>query len=280
MPSALKPNNNKKKDCSFGTLYDKEWRGICQKGDGLRYGNGLIKNYTKLIRGIKVFKELPHYLHQTYPKGAPIYEYACSAGHEASSIVISLFNGFKPEEAKTFLPIKAFDCNPKVLKLAAKQKLLLEPWEKCAVNQFKNIKMEDFLIEPKIKIGKQKSYKMTDKLTDNIQFNFGDLFADLNEGKLSKEPCVLFFRNAWQFLTHKGAIELATLLFEKLPSKSTIIIGEMDIEERRANKILEHAGFKKMLDKKVIDPVNQKMQEKFRVIMEGEGLSTFCFKKP
>jgi len=121
---------------------------------------------------------------------------------------------------------------------------------------------------------------MTDKLSENIQFNFGDLFEDLDAGKLSKEPCVLFFRNAWQFLTHKGAIELATKLLEKLPSNSTIIIGEKDIDERRANKILEHAGFKKMLDKKVINPAEQTMQDKFHAIIEGESLSTYCFIKP
>jgi len=275
-----RPTINKKNECSFGTLYDKDWGGINLIGDGIRYSNGPIKNYTKLIRGVKVFKELPQYLKTTYPNGATIFDYACSAGHEASSIIISLFNGLHPKEVEKFLPIKAFDNNPKVVKMAQKYALKLDNREMCDFKRLDRVDVKDFLVSPRMSVGKQRTYKMSDKLKDNIQFDFGDLFEDLKEGKLSKEPCVLFFRNAWQFLTHKGAIELATTLFEKLPSKSTVIIGEKDIEEQRANKILERIGFKKMLDTKVINPVEQNFKDRFVAIMEGESLSTYCFTKP
>lgn len=240
-PLRFKKDNN----CSFTAHYD-IYDNLMQVDRGGFYKCETIKNYTNLFRDIKVFKELPQYLVENYPQGVKIYDYACSIGHEASSIIIGLHDALPEKLAEKYLPILAFDKNPKIVKMAQKHKLKLQKEEVESFKWFEKSNINEYFSPLRKSRDNQKNYRMSDKLTNNVVFSEGDIFEDLRNGKLSAEPCVLFFRNATQFMSKKGVDELLGLMSNKLVSKSTVIIGEMDRFEFGAmsSKKLCDSGFK------------------------------------
>lgn len=266
---------NKKNECSFRANYD--YGNIMKKGDGIIYKRGTIKNYTNMFRGIRMFKELPQFLQKKYPYGAPIYDYACSTGHEASSLVISLFDALPDAQAKKFLPIKALDNNPKILKKTKNHTLVIGAEEESVFRFFESTKKDEYLKPIGTSYG-ERLYKMQEKLTENIHFGYGDIFEDLKDDKLPKEPIILCLRNMWQFLTKDGAKDLAAKLFEKLPPKSTLIIGEMDVMENSAHELLKRAGFKPVKENVVCNFRNQRLYSWYETM--EEGIKEYCFELP
>ncbi|HNW25934.1 MAG TPA: CheR family methyltransferase [Candidatus Gastranaerophilaceae bacterium] len=273
------------KNFTFGwypndTLYPKHKN---PEKDFSNYTND-IKSYTELVRNPVVFEMLPKYLELYYPDGAVIYDYACSVGHEPCSLVMSLFNYFPQEEAQKYLPIKAIDLREDIIETAKKHSIKIDKNEMLKLtNIFKNIDLEDYLtIEPNSRYaGYGKTFKLTEKLSDNINFQTGDIFADLKDNELSKKPCIVLFRNSWQYLSPDGAQNLTKLLAEKLPDGSTLIVGDKDIYDANVKNLLKKVGFKPTLfGAKSAEELNK--EPYFRVdpygIQHKYLLGDYCFK--
>lgn len=265
----------------FGAHYD-TISGLQICGEGIRYKLGNILNYTLLFRNLCVFKELPSFLESTYPNGVKIHDYACSTGHEACSLVIGLLDALPNENVQKYLPILAFDNNLEMLRIAESHTLKLNDTEKRHLRYFENTNVDDFLKRLRRTSDRQEIYKMTSKLSGNIQFNYGDIFEDLKTGELSKEPCVVLFRNAWQFLTPEGKKELAQSLYKNLPTKSSVIIGDVDIGQVTdpTDWLLIKAGFKRIKPTKLAAFNNKNAESKYLWLRENNDLATFCFIKP
>ncbi len=277
---------------SFGSYYDSTQRGksIENFGDGVLYQSCNIHNYSTLIRSTELFLELPKVLEEKFPNGAKIYNYACSAGYEPTSLALSLHNYFPEEKAKKYLPIIARDNNSKIIAEAQKYTLKLEQSELNRLKFFENIKKDDFFTLGKIRnrYG-EKIYKLNDKLKNEIKFEEGDLFKDLDSGELSKEPCVILFRNAWQFLTEDGVKTLSKNLYEKLKPGSLVIIGAMDVpmeyySSPNANIHLKKAGFKNLNDKYSIDFKDRDLYEKYIYLKKDNfeftpDVQKYCYEK-
>ena len=277
---------------SFGAYYDSTLYGksIENHGDGVLYKSCNIHNYSTLIRSTELFLELPKVLEEKFPNGAKIYNYACSAGYEPTSLALSLHNYFPEEKAKKYLPIIARDNNSKIIAEAQKYTLRLEQGELNRLKFFENINEDDFFTLGKIRnrYG-EKIYKLNDKLKNEIKFEEGDLFKDLDSGELSKEPCVILFRNAWQFLTEDGVKTLSKNLYEKLKPGSLVIIGAMDVpmeyySSPNANIHLKKAGFKNLNDKYSIDFNDKDLRKKYIYLKKDNFefipyVQKYCYEK-
>lgn len=249
-------------------------------GDGLLYQRGNIHNYSCLARDVQLFTELPQILEKKFPDGVKIYDYGCSAGYEPTSVVMGLFNHFPKDKVSKYTPIEARDNNPDIIKKAKEYKLRLGDDEMHRLNFFENIKQGDFLTASGKRKGRdgQKTFECSDKLKQDINYNTGDIFEDLKEGKLSSDPCVVFIRNAWQFMTQKGIKELSENLYSKLQPQSMVIIGRNDIS-KGADKELLRAGFKNISGNYNIKFKDKKLGAKY-ANSKGyppETTNIFCF---
>lgn len=202
-----------------------------------RYCRGYVKNYTELRRNPALFDFLPIFLKRKYPKGVNIYNYACANALESYSLIMSMENKLGKEKTKDFLPIKALDISKKAIKDAQSQNVILNKTDISNVKNLKNINISDYFL----KSGKK--FLVTPELFNKTEFEVADIFKDLDGKKDFTNPIVLFFRNAWQFLSENAQIELANKMFNKLPSESTVVIGELDYIVG-VGDILINSGFK------------------------------------
>lgn len=246
----------------FGSHYD---NGRIKElvGDGLIYRNGHIHNYSCLLRDFQLFLELTEILKKKFPNGVKIYDYCCSAGYEPVSIVLGLFNSFSKGKVNDYTPIIAKDNNPNIIRKAREYKLKLEHDEIRRLSFFENINPKDFLTAKRIDIHEQRNFDYTEDLKQKIHYETGDIFKDLESGKLSQEPCVLFIRNMWQYLTSQGVAKLSYNLYSCLAPQSIVIIGQRDISNR-ADKNLIQAGFKKIKGDYSIDFKDSLLQAKYK----------------
>ena len=264
---------------AFGAHYD---NGRIKElvGDGKIYSHGNIHNYSCLIRDLQLFLELPEILKNKFPNGIKIYDYGCSAGYEPVSIVLSLFNGFSKEKVNNYTPIIARDNNPNIIRKAKEYKLELEQDEIRRLSFFENINPKDFLTAKRIDIHEQRNFDYTEDLKQKIHYEIGDIFEDLKSDKLSKEPCVLFIRNMWQYLTQRGVTQLADNLYSCLPPKSIVIIGVKDMSNDAAIN-LKRAGFKNINGEYNMFFKDKILQAKYRDVKFLTPFLTndFCFEK-
>ena len=271
---------------TFTAHYDKYAKGIKNlRGDGIIYQNGDIKNYSHLMRNLVLFQKLPYLLDKKFPNGCRMYDYACSVGYEPASIIISLEDKLPKIKAEKFYPILAFDKNPQIIQEAQRYQLRLNGAERRCFEYFENIKKQKYMTAIGIDFQKQEINNVTDEIRNKIIFREGDIFKDLEEGKLSEEPCVVFIRNTWQFLTQDGSEKLSTTLYDKLKSKSLVFIGDEDIDkfyDMRTDKLLKRAGFNPVEEDFPITFKTPKNMDIYRrlTMFEHKKISQLCYEKP
>ncbi len=271
--------NKPKKQQNFTANYDygkvKE-----QTGDGYIYKRGNIHNYSSLARDLQLFLEMPQILEERFPDGVKIYDYGCSVGYEPTSIVLGLHNHFPEDKASQYLPIYARDNNSYAIKNASEYRLRLDEVEENKIRFFENINKDDFFITRRTGKDGQKIHDCTDKIKNEIIYEKGDLFEDLDNDKLSEEPCVVLLRNTWQFMTPTGISELSNKLYSKLQPKSIVIIGANDIGHG-ADRNLIAAGFKPVEKECEMTFSNKVLGAKYTDLKDFDPLRTkhFCFEK-
>ena len=294
--SSVKTEPKKMQSPSFGRFSVKPNNNFEKIGDGDIYKSRRIKNYTALLRNARFWCGLPYLLQDKFPNGAKIFDYACSTGHESASIVISLKDKLPQEQFKKFMPIYAFDSNANAVKQAKSREIMLDNIECELFNLLDKSKPEDYFIKIKLGNSSDNTYYKKSCLSSNIITGEGDLLKDMNKLRAENQPLVLFFRNASQFMTKKGRSLTALSLFQMVPPKSLLIIGDMDVnrlfydnDEKTFGECLLSAGFKKVENiypEKVIDKNKQcknGMSLDFvlnmSALMEQDGLEPFCFEK-
>ncbi len=271
--------NKPKKQQNFTAHYDygqvKE-----QTGNGIIYKRGNIHNYSSLARDLQLFLEMPQILEERFPDGVKIYDYGCSVGYEPTSILLGLYNHFPEDKVAQYTPIIARDKNNQTIKEAMKYRLRFNEEEEAKIKFFENINKDDFFITRRTGKDGQKIHDCTDKIKNEIIYENGDLFEDLDSGKLSDEPCVVLLRNAWQFMTPMGIIHHANKLYSKLQPKSMVIIGLNDIMNGAGERLLK-AGFKEVETDYNMTFDNKVLNAHYRDMKAFNSLRTkhFCFEK-
>ena len=272
-PSKPQPRVNFTAHYDYGQIKE-------QTGDGYIYKRGFIHNYSALARDLQLFLEMPQILEEKFPNGVKIYDYGCSAGYEPTSIVLGLYNHFPEDKVAQYTPVIARDSNPQIIKNAMEYRLRLDEDEVYKIKFFENINKDDFFIARRNGKDGQKIHDCTDKIKENIIYENSDLFEDLDNDKLSDEPCVVLLRNAWQYMTPMGVTNLANKLYSKLQPKSIVIIGASDILSD-ADKRLVEAGFKKIDKDYDMNFDNRVLNAQYTDMKEFNPLRRkhFCFEK-
>ena len=251
-------------------------------GDGDRYSRVRIHNYSNLIRDLGLFQDMPKMLEDKFPDGVKIYDYGCSVGYEPVSICLGLHNTLSESQIEKYTPIFAFDNNKKILEKAKDFKLRFGVDEQKRLDKFENIDKNDFFVEHRKGRDGQKLHECKDILKKEIIFEYADLFEDLDNGKLSDEPCVLLLRNAWQYMTPKGRAELAQKLHDNLQPGSIVIIGYHDVSSD-ANRDLLSAGFEHVNKLYSKDLVSQKYRAYVHLVDDiyepAYDIKTLCFER-
>lgn len=213
-----------------------------------KYLGGIVSNYTTMFRNKNFMNEFPEFLHTFYPKGVKIYDYACSCGNEPYSLVMSMVHRLGMNKSLKYFPIKAFDICDSEINQAKKGYVNMDSKE---ISDVKSVLKDDFyaLMFKLNNDLKNKDFKnkflVKPEITLNVDFEQGDLLEKMKEKNPFKEPVVVLFRNAWQFLTNKSDTQLVKNLSEKLPNGSSVVIGDMDLN-KYIDKELQNNGFKEV----------------------------------
>ena len=249
-------------------------------GDGFIYKSGNIHNYSCLVRDLELFLKLPEMIKKKFPDGVKIYDYACSAGYESTTIDLGLHNSMSSEMVKKYTPIIARDNNPHIIKKAQEYRLRFEDDEMARLDMFENINKEDFFTPRRKDAYGQKIHDCKDILKKEIIYENGDLFKDLENGKLSDEPCIVLLRNTWQYMTPLGIINNVNLLSKHLQPKSIVVLGTFDVRTNAAKQLLK-SGFKPVEDEYDVALKDKKLLAQYKDVssFSPSKISTHCFEK-
>lgn len=203
--------------------------------------DGIVKhkNNTMLYRNDMDWQSLIKFLAEKYKNvdKVHIFDYACSNGSEAYTILMNLFTYFDDNTLKKFTPIIARDYDEFVIHIANLKTLTIDSDEQDYINIHTGNKFyEYFTLLSKI----LKKYEPNPKLTNNVIFQVGDITQDYE--KLPKENVVLFVRNMWPYLKFEEQQSLPRRLCHHFDKNTTIIIGRYDLRTQKYSDFIEN-GF-------------------------------------
>lgn len=172
------------------------------------------------------------------------YDFACSDGSEAYSLILSLIDEIGDEGAMKFFPVMAYDIDTGILECAKTSKI---PCDKNDIDSFKkNFKNIDpkkyFSISPNGRRIFPYDFIPSKDLASKVEFRYGDITKsiDLIEPSYSLVLC----RNFSRYLSFQDAYNTILKLAKRLDSTSLIVLGKM--EEEYAKNLLFSFGYKEM----------------------------------
>ncbi len=187
-------------------------------------------NSTSFFRKDFPWDRIGAILEKQFPKGkVNIYDFACSDGSEAFSLVISLIEQLGERKAQRFFPIKASDVDPEIIRMASSGRI-------CANTE------DMYQLRKRIKNGNVKKYFDVTELSEQqillapkeilrkyIIFEEKNITSGLDEIKKDENNVVLA-RNFWKYLTSENLASASWKLNEKLDEKTLVAIGNFDLQ--------------------------------------------------
>ena len=186
-----------------------------------------------------------------------IYNAACSDGTEPFTLVMTLLTTLGKEKSEKFLPIDAFDLNPKLIKNAESGEIPLLP-NVYGIIDFFNLKLKTWFKDKQfLKYIRQKhgglGVKMNEDVRNLVNFKIGNVNNRVHN--INGENSVFLCRNMWMYLTEAERIKLAQNLGQNLKKGSLVVIGGYDYRCTKARQLLLQNGF----DSTYVDKVYEKM---------------------
>lgn len=195
-----------------------------------------IESFLKFIS--KKFKDIDN---------VHFFDYACSIGLEAYSLLLGMETFLDKKNAQKFLPILARDYDSEVIKEAKLGKIGLSDSEITKMN-FEMQKHFDDNFYPAFPNSIQniraneKCYKVSDKFLSYINFDVSDITKSYKN--LPKENVVLLIRNCWPYFSRKDQLFLPEKLCNHFEKNAVIAIGSFDFKTQHTKDFLVN-GFKK-----------------------------------
>ena len=157
-----------------------------------------------------------------------VYDFASSDGSEAYSFILSLLDELGEDEAQKFFPIKAYDIDSKMVKIARGGLIPCDHDDisrfNTNINEIKNKKYYDlnfanygympFFFEAK------------DKLKEKVEFNQASIQSMINT--IEPSNSLILARNFWPYLDKKDIYETIWKLCEKMDDSSLLVVGYFD----------------------------------------------------
>ncbi len=189
-----------------------------------------FKPYDEGIHDTKLFRSksligLSKVIINKFPNGVPIYNMACSYGHEPYSVSLLLAEhlGGLQEVADKY-PIIASDRADEIIDTAKSQILWIDEDNLDTLKQFKA--HEHFINPIKVNDGVNE-FQVSDQLFKTVTFSKGNILDEVR--KLSPNtPVVLLTRNLWYYLDDTTATNLVFDLNGNLASGSILSMGNGD----------------------------------------------------
>ncbi|MBQ4646555.1 MAG: hypothetical protein IJB79_04330 [Candidatus Gastranaerophilales bacterium] len=164
-------------------------------------------------------------------KDAPkvnVYDFACSDGSEAYSLILSLLDKFGEEEAKKYFPILAYDIDDEMIKVAKSGEI---PVCDDDIRRFhyniQNLNQTDFYkITFQQDSPSSKAFVANEKLRNKVHFQQEDILNALDS--IESSNSLILCRNFFPYLSKVQMWEIIGKLRFKLDSTSLVVIGNFD----------------------------------------------------
>lgn len=186
-----------------------------------------------------------------------IYNAACSDGTEPFTLIMSLLKVNGKEKSEKFFPIEAFDLNTRLVKKAKTGEIHFLPGL-YGVIDFLNLKFRTLFGDTRFLSYKKQKHggfgvKMNDDVRRMVNFRVGNVISKVRN--IEGENTVFLCRNMWMYLTAAERIKLAEKLGQNLKKNSVVVLGQYDLSNSNARKLLLKNGF----EETYVDKVYEKM---------------------
>lgn len=191
------------------------------------------------------WKDFTNYLSREFKGKTNIYDFGCSDGSEAYSLIMSLIENLGEDEAKRFLPVYAYDIDPYIIRSARTGKIKCDEDDIKKINKNTNDNFDKYftVLAHNRKSG---TYTLEAKpiLKDNVIFNTGDISRKIEDVEGSNS--LIMCRNFWRYMSQKQIFQTVKKMRDTLDSSSKIVIGDFDMFDQGIFTIpdfFEAAGF-------------------------------------
>lgn len=222
-----------------------------QTKDGEEFGC-----YTTFFRGDLDWEKFANYEieHFKDKDKVNVVMFASSDGSEAYSNIISLLESKKnKEEVKKFFPIQAFDIDKEIVKAAQSGYVMGSYSDIVEVasrsedyQQYFNLTNKVLNIKDDMSFIGAKALKATNKLTDNVNFNIGDMFEKIKTIK-DESNSVVMCRNILGYFLDDKIEEFIKQASKFLKKDSLFVIGDYDKNFMDIGSVFKNYGFKEVL---------------------------------
>ena len=189
----------------------------------------IVSNSTDFFRNDINWKEIGEIFTKQFPRNkVNIYDFACSDGSEAYSLIISLIEQLGEKKASRFFPIIATDVDSEIINIANSGKISATDRDIFQIeNMIKDGKIEKYFYITRYGYNKN---ILTPKeiLTKNVQFRQKGIKEGLNE--INKdENNIILARNFWKYLSRNELADSSWKLGQKVNDNTLLLIGRFDL---------------------------------------------------
>lgn len=209
----------------------------------------IASNSTNFFRRDLDWKSIGGIFNKQFPKGkVNVYDFACSDGSEAFSLVITLIEQLGEKKAQRFFPIIASDIDEEIINMATSGRIRATHDDIFAMQNIikdGNIKKYfgvtelgggEFLLSPK------------EILTKNIIFKKQGISRGLDEVQ-KDENNIILARNFWKYLSREEMSNATWKIGEKSNDKTLVVMGNFDIgKDGETPFFLKNLGFDSIAD--------------------------------
>ena len=185
-----------------------------------------------------------------------IVMFASSDGSEAYSKIISLYEHFgieNPEEAEKFFPIQAYDVDKEILdsaksgfiKTSMMDRMELQMHSENYEDYFEKTK-EELKLNNDIPLQREKTLKAKNKLTKNVNFEYGDMFQKVTEIKDNSDT-ILMCRNILGYFVSDKIEKFIQKASMALKKDSLFIVGDHDSRLFDIHSCMRKYGFRELI---------------------------------
>lgn len=209
----------------------------------------ICSNSTNFFRRDLNWDDIGNVFDKQFPRGkVNIYDFACSDGSEAYSIIIALIEQLGEKKASRFFPIQASDIDPEIVKMAQSGKIIATEEDILSIEgMVKKGDIKKYFSKTPVCGGK---YILSPKeiLTKNVIFKQEGINQGLD--KINKdEQNIIFARNFWKYLSSDDLVSTSWKLGQKANDKTLLFIGNFDLQKNKDPFFLEALGFSSHCDK-------------------------------
>ena len=184
-----------------------------------------------------------------FPKGkVNVYDFACSDGSEAYSLVIALIEQLGEKKAQRFFPIVASDIDSEIINMATSGKIMATQDDIFAMqNVIKDENIKKYFGVTELGGGQ---YLLSPKeiLTKNIVFKREGVSSGLDRVQ-KEENNIILARNFWKYLSREELTNASWKIAEKSNDKTLVVIGNFDIPRDESTPFfLKGLGFDSIPD--------------------------------